>query len=110
WPLRGRVIGHFGPAGGGARSDGVDIAAPVGSDVIAAEDGVVVYAGDDVKGFGNLVLVRHRDDVVTAYAYASLLLVKRNDVVRRGQIIAKSGVGGPAAQPMLHLEMRKGAA
>ena len=107
WPLRGRLIAHFGPTAGGVRNDGVDIAAPAGSDVHAAEDGVVVYAGDDIKSFGNLILVRHRDDFVTAYAYAGQLLVKRDDAVRRGQVIAKSGRGGAAAQPMLHFEMRK---
>ena len=108
WPLRGRVIVRFEPAENGARSDGVDIAAPAGSDVHATEDGVVVYAGNDIKGYGNLILIRHRDDFVTAYAYASQLLVKRDDAVRRGQVIAKSGHGGPADQPMLHFEMRKG--
>ena len=108
WPLYGRVVAHVGPGQDAARSDGIDIAAPVGSDVYAAADGVVVYAGNDIKGFGNLVLVRHRDDLVTAYAYASELLVKRDDAVRRGQVIAKSGRGGVTDAPMLHFELRKG--
>ncbi len=109
WPLYGRLIAHVGPEQGAARTDGVDIAAPVGSDVAAAADGVVVYAGNDIKGFGNLVLVRHPDGFVTAYAYASALLVKRDDAVRRGQVIAKSGRGGAASTPMLHFELRKNA-
>jgi hypothetical protein len=107
WPLRGDLIASFGAVTNGRHNDGIDIAAPVGSDIHAADDGVVVYAGDDIKGYGNLVLLRHSDGFVTAYAHAGKILVKVNDVVRRGQVIAKSGRAGNVA--LLHFELRKGA-
>jgi murein DD-endopeptidase MepM/ murein hydrolase activator NlpD len=108
WPLRGRLIAHFGSSGSGTPSNGIDLAAPPGTDIRAAEDGVVAYAGDELKGYGNLILVRHRGDFVTAYAHAGKLLVKRDDTVRRGQVIAKSGRTGDVSTPQLHFEMRKG--
>jgi murein DD-endopeptidase MepM/ murein hydrolase activator NlpD len=76
--------------------------------VKAAEDGVVAYAGNELKGYGNLVLVRHANGYVTAYAHASELLVKRGDNIKRGQVIAKSGQSGEVASPQLHFEIRKG--
>jgi murein DD-endopeptidase MepM/ murein hydrolase activator NlpD len=76
--------------------------------VKAAEDGVVAYAGNELKGYGNLVLVRHANGYVTAYAHASELLVKRGDPIKRGQVIAKSGQSGEVASPQLHFEIRKG--
>ena len=81
---------------------------PEGTPVKAAEDGVVAYAGNELKGYGNLVLVRHSNGYVTAYAHASELLVKRGDTIKRGQIIAKSGQTGNVASPQLHFEIRKG--
>jgi murein DD-endopeptidase MepM/ murein hydrolase activator NlpD len=106
WPLRGALIASFGAETNGRPNDGIDIAAPVGSDIHAADDGVVVHAGNDIKGYGNLVLVRHSDGFVTAYAYADKILVKLNDVVHRGQVIAKSG--RDSRGPLLHFEIRKG--
>jgi murein DD-endopeptidase MepM/ murein hydrolase activator NlpD len=76
--------------------------------VHAAEDGVVAYAGSELKGYGNLILIRHSNGYVTAYAHASELMVKRNDPVRRGQVIAKSGQSGSVSSPQLHFEIRKG--
>jgi murein DD-endopeptidase MepM/ murein hydrolase activator NlpD len=108
WPVRGRVIGTFGPKPNGERNDGIDLAVPQGTEVRAAEDGVVAYAGNELKGYGKLVLIRHEDGFVTAYANASEILVKRNDKVRRGQVIAKSGQTGGVALPQLHFEIRKG--
>jgi murein DD-endopeptidase MepM/ murein hydrolase activator NlpD len=102
WPLRGRVIGGF------PKSDGIDLAVPEGTAVHAAEDGVVAYAGNELKGYGNLILIRHANGFVTAYAHASEMMVKRNDPVRRGQVIAKSGQTGSVASPQLHFEIRKG--
>ena len=107
-PLRGELIAGFGAETNGRHNDGIDIAAPVGTDIHAADDGVVVYAGDDIKGYGNLVLLRHTGGFVTAYAHADKILVKLNDVVRRGQVIAKSGVSGSEHMPLLHFEIRKG--
>jgi murein DD-endopeptidase MepM/ murein hydrolase activator NlpD len=109
WPLRGRLIRNLGPSVGSAPSPGIDIAAPLGTDIRAAEAGVVVYAGNELKTYGNMILVRHSGGFVTAYAHASRLLVKVNDPVRRGQVIAKSGQTGSVTSPQLHFEMRKGA-
>jgi murein DD-endopeptidase MepM/ murein hydrolase activator NlpD len=110
WPLRGRVINNFGAKVSGAANDGIDLAAPEGTPVRAADDGVVAYAGNELKGYGNLVLVRHANGFVTAYANASELMVKRNDQVHKGQVIAKSGQTGTAANPQLHFEVRKNSA
>jgi len=110
WPARGRVIANFGAKVNGASSDGIDLAVPEGTPVRASEDGVVAYSGSELKGYGNLVLVRHANGFVTAYAHASELLVKRNDQVRKGQVIAKSGQTGTASSPQLHFEIRKNSA
>ncbi|MFG1371159.1 M23 family metallopeptidase [Xanthobacter oligotrophicus] len=107
-PVRGRVIASFGPKPGGAHNDGVNFAVPEGTGVRAAEDGTVAYAGNELKGYGNLVLVKHADGYVTAYAHNSELNVKRGDTVRRGQIIAKAGQSGNVNSPQLHFEIRKG--
>ncbi|MFG1300268.1 M23 family metallopeptidase [Xanthobacter sp. V3C-3] len=107
-PVRGRVIASFGPKPGGAHNDGVNFAVPEGTGVRAAEDGTVAYAGNELKGYGNLVLIKHADGYVTAYAHNSELNVKRGDTVRRGQIIAKAGQSGGVNSPQLHFEIRKG--
>jgi murein DD-endopeptidase MepM/ murein hydrolase activator NlpD len=110
WPLRGRVINNFGAKVNGANNDGIDLAVPEGTPVRAADEGVVAYSGNELKGYGNLVLVRHANGYVTAYANASELLVKRNDQVHKGQVIAKSGQTGTAPSPQLHFEVRKNSA
>lgn len=107
-PVRGRVISSFGPKPGGTRNDGVNFAVPEGTSVRSAEDGTVAYAGNELKGYGNLVLIKHADGYVTAYAHNSELLVKRGDTVRRGQIVAKAGQSGGVNTPQLHFEIRKG--
>ncbi|MGQ3674306.1 peptidoglycan DD-metalloendopeptidase family protein [Xanthobacter sp. TB0139] len=107
-PVRGRVIASFGPKPGGTRNEGVNFAVPEGTSVRSAEDGTVAYAGNELKGYGNLVLVKHADGYVTAYAHNSELTVKRGDKVRRGQIIAKAGQSGNVQSPQLHFEIRKG--
>jgi len=109
WPVRGRVIQAFGPKPNGLQNDGINLAVPEGTPVKAAEDGVVAYAGNELKGYGNLVLVRHANGFVTAYAHASDILVKRGDSVKRGQVIAHSGQTGSVTSPQLHFEIRKGA-
>ena len=109
WPVRGRVIAGFGPKPTGQQNDGINIAVPEGTPIKAAEDGVVAYSGNELKGYGNLVLVRHANGHVTAYAHASELLVKRGEAVKRGQVIAKSGQTGNVSSPQLHFEIRKGA-
>jgi murein DD-endopeptidase MepM/ murein hydrolase activator NlpD len=109
WPVRGRIITTFGPKVAGQQSDGINLAVPEGTSVKAAEDGVVTYAGNELKGYGNLILVRHNNGFVTAYAHASELMVKRGDSVKRGQIIARAGQTGNVQSPQLHFEIRKGA-
>jgi murein DD-endopeptidase MepM/ murein hydrolase activator NlpD len=110
WPVRGRIIAGFGPKTNGQQNDGINLAVPEGTPVKAAEDGVVAYAGNELKGYGNLVLVRHPNGFVTAYAHASELLVKRGDAIKRGQVIARSGQTGTVTSPQLHFEIRKGSA
>jgi murein DD-endopeptidase MepM/ murein hydrolase activator NlpD len=107
WPLRGRVIAGFGASVGGAANKGIDLAVAAGTDIRAAEDGVVLYAGNEIKDFGNLLLLRHRDGFLTAYAHAQSFAVKPGDSVRRGQVIAKSGQTGAVTSPQLHFEIRK---
>jgi len=108
WPVRGKVITSYGAKTNGKSNDGINLAVPEGTPVKAAEDGVVAYSGNELKGYGNLVLVRHSNGYVTAYAHASELLVKRGDAIKRGQIIAKSGQSGEVGSPQLHFEIRKG--
>ena len=108
WPARGRVIAGFGPSPNGLQNDGINLAVPEGTPIKAADDGVVAYAGNELKGYGNLVLVRHSNGFVTAYAHASEILVKRGETVKRGQVIARSGQTGNVTSPQLHFEIRKG--
>jgi murein DD-endopeptidase MepM/ murein hydrolase activator NlpD len=108
WPVKGRVIAGFGPKTNGQQNDGINLAVPEGTPVKASEDGVVAYSGNELKGYGNLVLVRHSNGYVTAYAHAKELLVKRGDHIKRGQVIAKSGQSGNVDGPQLHFEIRKG--
>ena len=108
WPVKGRVISGFGTRPDGGHNDGIDVAVPQGTSVKAAENGVVAYSGNELKGYGNLVLIRHANNWVSAYANNAELLVKRGDKVRRGQIIAKAGATGAVSQPQVHFELRKG--
>jgi murein DD-endopeptidase MepM/ murein hydrolase activator NlpD len=109
WPVRGRVITAFGK-GGGKSNDGIDIQVPEGTPVKAAENGVVIYAGDGLKEFGNTVLVRHENGLVTVYGHASELKVSRGEKVKRGQELALSGMSGSTDSPRLHFEVRKNSA
>lgn len=104
WPARGRIIQGFTTGG----NDGINIAVPEGTQVKAAEGGVVAYAGSELKGYGNLVLIRHPNGFVSAYAHNGALDVKRGDQVKRGQTIARSGQSGNVGSPQLHFELRKG--
>ncbi len=109
WPLRGKIISGFGPKQNGLKNEGINIAVPEGTNIQAAEGGVVAYAGNELKGYGNLVLIRHEGGYVTAYAHAAKLLVKKGDVVKRGTVIAVAGQTGAVQSPQLHFEVRKGA-
>ena len=108
WPVKGRVIAGFGPKTSGGQNDGINLAVPEGTPVKAADDGVVAYAGNELKGYGNLVLIRHSNGFVSAYAHASELMVKRGDTIKRGQVIANAGQTGNVTSPQLHFEIRKG--
>ncbi|MCB1380876.1 MAG: LysM peptidoglycan-binding domain-containing M23 family metallopeptidase [Alphaproteobacteria bacterium] len=109
WPVRGKVISNFGSKPNGLKNEGINIAVPEGTSIRAAEGGVVAYAGNELKGYGNLVLIRHEGGFVTAYAHAKELFVKRGDTVKRGDVIAKAGQTGSVSSPQLHFEVRKGA-
>lgn len=107
WPVRGRVISAFGSNVGGRANDGIDISVPRGTQVKAAENGVVIYAGDGLKEFGQTVLVRHSDGYVTVYGHLDSMAVSRGDTVQRGHTLGASGMTGNARQPQLHFEVRK---
>ena len=107
WPARGHILKSFGEKAG-EKSDGINIALPEGTPIKAAENGVVAYAGNELKGYGNLVLVRHDNGFVSAYANNSELKVKKGETVKRGQVIAASGQTGNVSSPQLHFELRKG--
>ncbi|MHB1216826.1 MAG: peptidoglycan DD-metalloendopeptidase family protein [Alphaproteobacteria bacterium] len=108
WPVKGELISRFGDKGAGLRNEGVNIAAPKGTPVVAADSGVVAYSGNELKGFGNLILIRHPNGWVTAYAHNETLLVARGEHVERGQEIARVGSTGNVTSPQLHFEVRKG--
>jgi murein DD-endopeptidase MepM/ murein hydrolase activator NlpD len=107
WPVRGQVVSGFGAKGGGLVNDGMNIAAPRGTPVRAAADGTVIYAGNEVRGFGNLVLIRHEGGWVTAYGHADRLLVRQGQAVRAGEEIARVGSSGAVTTPQLHFQVRR---
>ena len=108
WPVRGRLVSTFGPKTKGLHNDGINIAAPRGTPVRAVERGVVAYAGNELRGFGNLLLIKHDGGWITAYAHNETLAVKPGDRVDRGQVIARVGSTGSVSTPQLHFELRRG--
>lgn len=108
WPVHGRILASYGVAAGGRRNDGINIAAPRGAPVKAVEGGIVAYAGNELRGYGNLVLIKHPDGFISAYAHCEELLVTRGERVTRGQVIAKVGATGGVGEPQLHFELRRG--
>lgn len=110
WPVHGKVIARFGRQPGGEKNEGIAIAVPEGTRIASADDGVVIYAGGGLKKFGNLVLVRHANDYVTAYAHARELQVKRGDQIKRGDVIGTSGQTGSVSAPQLYFEIRRNSA
>lgn len=108
WPVKGRLLSGFGPAGKGLHNDGINIGAPQGAQVRAADAGEVAYAGDGLKSFGNLLLIRHDSGLTTAYAHNDKLLVAKGDKVKQGQVIATVGKSGNVDKPQLHFEVRRG--
>ena len=108
WPVQGKVVASYGTAAGGQKNDGIDIQADKGATVKAADAGTVVYAGNEVRGMGNLLLVSHTGGYITAYANNEALLVKKGDTVKKGQTIARVGNSGGTPDPQLHFEVRRG--
>jgi murein DD-endopeptidase MepM/ murein hydrolase activator NlpD len=108
WPVKGEIVSSFGPKEGGLKNDGINIAAAEGTPVKAAASGTVAYAGDELKGFGNLILIRHDDGWVTAYAHLASMSVKKDQAVRAGQQIGTVGQTGTIDSPQLHFELRHG--
>lgn len=108
WPVTGEVISDFGPKPGRLRNDGINIAAPIGTEVRAAENGVVAYAGNELRGYGKMLLIRHQGGWITAYAHNKELLVKQGALVARGDVIARVGKSGSVDRPQTHFEIRKG--
>ncbi len=108
WPAKGEVISGFGAKEGGSRNDGINIRVPRGTQVVAAAAGTVAYAGNELKGFGNLILLRHDQGWVSAYAHNDDILVSRGQAVNKGAVIARAGASGQVAEPQLHFELRQG--
>ncbi len=107
-PVEGKILSNYGPKKDGLHNDGINIAAPPGAPVRAAENGVVVYAGNELKASGNLVIIRHQDRWMTAYAHMDNMLIKRGQIVKRGQTIGTVGSSGSVDKPQLHFEVRRG--
>ena len=108
WPVQGDLVGKYGPMAGGTQNDGINIRAAEGTPVLAADAGTVAYAGNELRGYGNLILIKHADGWMTAYAHNSKLLVTRGQKVQRGQVIARIGATGAVTEPQLHFEVRRG--
>lgn len=105
WPVEGKVTSGFGIRNG-VPHDGIDISAPEGTPIKAAYDGKVIYSGDELKGYGNLIIIKHPGDYATVYAHNRINYVKEGDFVRKGQIIGEVGKTGRASAPHLHFEIR----
>lgn len=108
WPVRGKILSHYGAKSGGLFNDGINIGASRGTAVKAAENGVVAYAGNEVKGMGNLVIIQHSGGWMTVYAHMDSMSVRRGARVSVGQKIGTVGATGKVDQPQLHFEIRKG--
>ncbi len=108
WPVRGHILATYGSKSDGTHNDGINIAAPRGTAVQAVDAGVVVYAGNELRGYGNLVLVKHANGWISAYAHCDAILVKRGEKVGRGEVIARVGSTGNVSEPQLHFELRRG--
>lgn len=107
WPLKGKILARYGRIGDGRRNDGINIAGRRGDSVRAVADGTVAYAGNEIRGFGNLLLVRHADGWISAYAHNERVLVRKGERVRKGQIVSRVGSTGNVDGPQLHFELRR---
>lgn len=109
WPARGRVLSEFGSSGTGERNNGINIAAKYREPIRAAADGSISYSGNELRGYGNLALIKHDNGYITAYAHADEIIVRKGERVSRGQIIGYVGQTGDVRSPQLHFELRRGA-
>ena len=107
WPVRGEILSTFGPSPGGLHNDGINIGAPRGTPVVAAKGGAVIFVGEEIEGFGKLLIIRHDDGWSTAYGHNEVILVERGDQVARGAVIARVGSSGDVPTPQLHFEIRR---
>lgn len=108
WPVRGQMLSSFGPKSGGMRNDGINVGAPRGTPVVAADGGVIAYAGSDIPGYGNVVLIRHADGWMTTYAHLERIYVQREGAVKKGDMLGTVGTSGGLSTPQLHFEIRQG--
>ena len=108
WPVRGKILSNFGAKNGGLYNDGINISAAFDSTVAAAENGVVAYAGNEVRGMGNLIIIQHSDGWMTVYAHLNSMSVRRGARVSVGQKIGTVGQTGKVTSPQLHFEIRNG--
>jgi murein DD-endopeptidase MepM/ murein hydrolase activator NlpD len=108
WPVKGHIVEGYGAGSDGTRNDGINIAAPRGAAVQAVDAGVVAYAGNELRGYGNLLLIKHPGGWISAYAHCDTILVKPGQKIARGQVIARVGSSGNVSSPQLHFELRRG--
>ena len=108
WPVRGHILASYGAKSDGTHNDGINIAAPRGAAIQAVDAGVVAYTGNELRGYGNLILIKHPTGWISAYAHCDQILVKRGEKVTRGQVIARVGSTGNVNEPQLHFELRRG--
>jgi len=107
WPVKGKIISGYGRKNNGLHNDGINIAVKTGTPIKAAENGIVSYVGNEMRSFGNLILISHSDGYVTTYGHASEILVRKGDIVRKGDVIARAGESGDVETAQLHFEIRK---
>ena len=107
-PLNGNIIKKFGPGKNGTHNDGINIAAPLGTEVKAAADGKIVYVGNELRGYGNLIIIKHSGNILTAYAHSNEVIVAKNQTVKKGEKIATVGATGNVSSPQLHFGVRQG--
>ncbi|NDE89939.1 MAG: LysM peptidoglycan-binding domain-containing protein [Alphaproteobacteria bacterium] len=107
WPVQGTVLSTFGPKSNGLKNDGINIGVPRGTPVVASDGGTVAYAGSDIPGYGNVVLVRHPSGLMTTYAHLDRMFVQQDIIVAKGDLLGTVGTSGGVDTPQLHFEIRR---
>ncbi|GMO58871.1 MAG: hypothetical protein Ta2D_04650 [Rickettsiales bacterium] len=108
WPIKGKIVSSFGNKKNGLVNDGMNISAAKGANFVAAEDGVIAYVGNELRGYGNIILIKHSNNWISAYAHCDEITVAKGDKVKRGQVIGKVGETGNVNAPQLYFSLRKG--